>query len=89
MSLAAPPPLPSESVPLSDGSSITVRALTYAEATREHAPGEHMPDWLAAATGATREEAAAWLAGAPFPDARALTSAVLRLSGLDDASGEA
>ncbi len=85
--------LPTELVVLSDGQSVIVRSLTFAEtrtlAEVEGAGIDVMRQVIACATGASVAEVDAWLEATPFPDVQAVADAARRVSKLDDPEGEA
>lgn len=84
--------LPVEVVTLSDGQTVEVRGLTFAQyETLGAIEGglETMYAATALATGASADEVRAWAAATPFEDVTAVVDAVKRLSNLDDPSGEA
>ena len=86
--------LPGEDVPLSNGASQRVRALSWAESL---AWEKIEPDGgdtkfvalIAAATDSTTDEARAWVGGTPTADVAAVSAAAARLSKLGAAEGEA
>lgn len=70
-----------------EGTLVTIRSLTIYEVRRlKNHPDEDGADALAVslATGATQEEAQAWLEAIPADAAVTLMAAVFRLSGLTD-----
>lgn len=70
------------------GGWVEVRGLSIAEVRRLYAleggPQETDPEWIAAATGNTVEEAREWISGALAGDVKRLLGAIWDCSGLGD-----
>lgn len=85
--------LPSEKVTLSDGQSVTVTGLTFAQFSElAEVEGEGLGVMfrsLAYATDSTDDEVRAWCAATPFEDVQRVADAVRRISKLEPAEGEA
>jgi hypothetical protein len=78
-------------VRLSDGSTVTVRGLTRAQALAmaelDEDAAKIEPALLAAGTGSAPEEAQKFYDTAPFADTQKLVEAIMALSGLDGELG--
>lgn len=84
--------LPSEAITLSDGQTVELRGLTFAEYEKlgqlDATGTEVMVACVAYATGSTADAVREWFAATPHKDVEAVSMAVLRLSGMDG-QGEA
>jgi hypothetical protein len=85
--------IPVEVVTLSDGQTVSVRSLTFAQtralAEVEGAGLNVMLHVIAGATGSSVAEVEEWCSATPFGDVQAVADAARRVSRLDDPEGEA